>query len=31
MFTGENIWDKKDGNRRSWHVKIPEYWIGIQN
>ena len=31
MFTGENIWDKKDGNRRSWHVKIPDYWIGIQN
>lgn len=31
MFTGETIWDERDGNRRSWHVKIPDYWIGIQN
>jgi len=31
MFTGETIWNEKDGNRRSWHVKIPDYWINIQN
>jgi len=31
MFTGETIWNEKDGNRRSWHVKIPNYWIDVQN
>lgn len=31
MLTGEVIWNEKDGNRRSWHVKIPDYWINIQN
>ena len=31
MFTGETIWNEKDGNRRSWHVEIPDYWINIQN
>jgi len=31
MFTGETIWDERDGNRRSWRVKIPAYWIDIQS
>lgn len=31
IFTGETIWNEKDGNRRSWHVKVPEYWVDIQN
>ncbi|MBU2598140.1 MAG: DUF3367 domain-containing protein [Actinobacteria bacterium] len=31
MFTGETIWNEKDGNRRTLHVMIPEYWTDIQN
>ncbi|MBA7702083.1 hypothetical protein ES703_110837 [subsurface metagenome] len=31
MFTGETIWNEKDGNRRTLHVMIPNYWIDIQD